>query len=249
MGFRRNSPDDPRLGLTKHRFSHDPSRPSSPFFFEPRCTNANFARQHVSQKRGFQQARRSLRQHLQRAAHNHNQVPAFCMPRHALHRLRIEWDRHSCLTLSFCIFSCLNSRAQTARKVCPTTFHIHWHAPQIHLVCVHDLTDPPRREPHRSREPQEIISNPNDPPKPQHRKKLLLHRRPWHQRPIQIKKRRNVTVLLLYFPFLLLHHHNAPCAILFTPRTWPTPETKRHPSANTGNARNKQNAAVIHVST
>src|SRR5580700_210119 len=119
----------------------------------------------------------------------------------------------------------------------------------MHLVCMHDLTDPPRHEPHRSCEPQEIISNPNDPLISQHRKKSLLHRRQWHERPIQIKKRCYTSVFLLYFPFLLRHHHNAPCAILFTPRTWPTPETKRHPSANTGNPRNKQNAAVIHVST
>src|SRR5580693_6717975 len=140
------------------------------------------------------------------------------MPRHALQRFRIKWSRRSCLSpsfsfffsSSFCIFSGLFSDAQTDRNVCPTTFHIHSHAPQIHLVCVHDLTNSPRRVPHRSREPQEIISNPDDPLVSQHRKKSLLHRRQWHQRPIQIKKRGDPSVLLWYvacFLWLLMRHY------------------------------------------
>src|SRR5580698_6334208 len=158
-------------------------------------------------------------------------MPPFRMPHHSVDRLRIK--RPSFQRILF----------------------INRNSTQIHLVRVHDLIDPPRHQPDRLRNPQNIVPNPNQLPISQHREKSLLQGWQAHQRPIQIEKRRDAGLLLLnihwlhyllYFPLL---HHIAPCAILFTRRTWPTPETNHHPSASTGNPRNKQNAAVIHVST
>src|SRR5580658_10957164 len=114
---------------------------------------------------------------------------------------------------------------------------------------MHDLVDPARQQPDRLRNPQDIVPNLNQLPISQHREKSSLQGRQAHQRSIQIEKRRDASVLLhhvLCFPWL---HHIAPCAILFARRTCPTPDKNRHPSANTGNPRNKQNAAVIQVST
>src|SRR5580658_3716085 len=120
---------------------------------------------------------------------------------------------------------------------------------------MHHLVDPARDQPQSFRKPQKIIPNPNQLSIAQHQKESFLQRRQTRERSIQIKKRRNSAALilnLLYFLYLLyfpLHSHIAPCATLFTLGARPTPETKRQPSANTGSPRNKQNAAVIHVST
>src|SRR6185437_1491763 len=210
--------------------------PSFVFFFQPCSANANLAHAPARAELGFEHASRSLRQWLQRPAYNHNHVPAFRMPRHALDRLRIKrWVSHSCLCSSFSISSCFIFRAETDTNVCPATCLVHSHAPQIHFVRVHHLNNPASCQAQRLRQPVRIIPAPNQPPVAQHPKKSLLHRRPRHQRPIQIKKRRNTRVPLLCFLYflcllyLLLLHHIALCAILFAPRTCPSPVTWRHP--------------------
>src|SRR5580704_1446304 len=177
------------------------------------------------------------------------------MPLHTFDRLRIKGDRHSCLSPSFFIY--LMFREETDKNVCPTAFHIRSHASQIHFVCMHDLIDSSRHKPRRFHQPQKTIPNANELPITQHPKKSALQRRQRHQGSVQIKKRRDPSVLLRYFLYFLsllyflclLPHHIAPCAARFTLRTGPTLETKRQPSASTGNPRNKQNAAVIHVKT
>src|SRR5580704_5653276 len=135
--LRRDSPDGPSLRLAKHRFTHDSSSPSLVFLFQTGSANAKPAGQPPRAKFGFQFESRLRRQHFQRAAHDHNQVPTFHMPSHLFDCIRIQWDRHSCLSPSFPLFFAASSsfsfslifHVERDRNVCPTTFHIHSHAP------------------------------------------------------------------------------------------------------------------------
>ena len=195
-----DSPDGPRLRFAKHGLSHDASSPAARVLFQACSTNPNLCRQSAFSKLGFQPTSRFLCQRLKCPTHNHNLVSALRMPRDTFDRLRIKWDRHSCLSPSFFIY--LMFREETDRNVCPTAFHIRSHASQIHFVCMHDLIDSSRYKPHRFREPQRIIPNANELAIPQRPKKPPLQRRQRHQRTVQIKKRRDSFALLLYFYFL-----------------------------------------------
>ena len=204
---RRDSPNGQSFRLTKHRFAHDASSPTPVFLFQAGSADANRAGQSPRTKRGFQFAGRSRCQHFQRAADHHKQVSALRMPNHALNRLRIK-------------------RRNTQRSP-----FMNRNAPQIDLVRMHDVIETKRQQPHRLHKPRHIIPNPNQFSITQHQKKPPLQRRQAHERPIQIKERRNAAVLLLYFLYflyflyllclinLLVRHHVAPCATLFTLRT------------------------------
>src|SRR5690348_7614396 len=262
LSLRGDAPDGALLGLAKHRFSDDPSRPFAESCFQPRRTHSDASGNSSHSQPQEKSQRRRLRQRFQRSAYKHDCVPLMRVPRCASDRFLIKpWNWHSCLRLfsrsvflgplanSRLSFFCPDFQARRDRSVWFTNRFFRSNVSQIHFVRVQDLIDPAWRQPYRFFHPHPIIACDNFVPVSQSPKKSPFKRRPRHKRSIQIKKSGHTRTLLRHFLRLSLFLHSAPCATRFALRACPTPETKRHPSASTGTPRIRQNPAVIQVST
>src|SRR5467141_1140244 len=114
------------------------------------------------------------------------------------------------------------------------------YAAQVHFVGVPHSLDSSRCEPRQPCQPQKITPHLYRAPTSQFRKKPPLERRPRYQRPVQIKKCRNLSAQFARFHAIFL-------VTLFPPRATIPSAKYFHPSSRTGNPRTRQNPAVAHV--
>src|SRR5208337_213856 len=168
----------------------------------------------------LQRHRRHPRHRLHHSAHQHNLVPPPHMPFHTRHALFEKRNR-------------LNR------------FHnlLHPQPSQVALVPLRNRSQPPRQQSRRLRSPTRIIRPRNRAAAPQLPKHSPLQRRPRHQRPVNIKKRRNPPRL-----FPCAAHPASPRA---TSPDFPAARLLARnfqPSTNTGNPRTTQKIPVIHAS-
>src|SRR5882762_1331193 len=126
------------------------------------------------------------------------------VPRHSLDRLRKKGgDRQSWIAprrsrrLSPGLVAVFVPRGDSSVSL--VTLVKNLHVAQIHFVRLQNRVQPARYQPHRFPQPQEIVLCRDRRPASQHPEESSLQRRKCHESPIQIKKRRNSSALLLYF--------------------------------------------------